>query len=137
MRGCLLAPFKLFGIIFRAIGAGIVWCWDSGIKGFVVAGAVILLIGLLLGQCNNPKSTGTVITTGVNLPTKVAAPYYVTADAKTYFMEKYHWQGSILIIENYWESENGANRPTVGAPLGKPASTRPAGARSRGNESAR
>ena len=108
MRGCLLAPFKLFGIIFRVIGAGIVWCWDSGIKGFVVAGAVILLFGLLLGQCNNPKSNGTVITTGVNLPTKVEAPYYVTADAKTYFMEKYHWQGSILIIENYWELKNGA-----------------------------
>jgi hypothetical protein len=32
----------------------------------------------------------------------------VTADANTYFMEKYHWQGSILIIENYWELKNGA-----------------------------
>jgi len=108
MKGCLLAPFKLVGIIFRLFKFGIVWCLENGIKGFVAAGVFILIIGLVLGQCNRGGNTAMDMPkTGINIPTKVEAPYSVTSGTEAYFTEKCHWQGSILIIENYWYLKDG------------------------------
>ena len=110
LKGCLLAPFRLVAIIFRAIKEGIVWCFENGIKGFVAAGAVILIIGLILGKTcgGNSPSVSTTAITGADIPTKIEAPYLVAvANGPDYFTQEYHWQGNLLIMENYWYLKDG------------------------------
>jgi hypothetical protein len=110
LKGCLLAPFRLVAVLFRAIKEGIVWCFENGIKGFVVAGAVIILIGLILGRTCGANSTplSNIAITGDDIPTKTEAPYLVLiASGPDYFTQKYHWQGNLLIMENYWYLKDG------------------------------
>lgn len=104
MTGCITSPFKLIGMLFQGIISGVKWCIEAGVKGWVILGItcfVLLIVGL--NQCTPPKSNIVLPPKTINEPAKTEAPYYVTADETVYYMQKYHWQGEvILIIENYW-----------------------------------
>ena len=121
LKGCLLAPFKFIVTIFRLIIFVIVWCLKNGIKGFVVASVIVIFIGFILGKTcggNSGTSTSSSISTtiaaiGFNIPDKITAPYYIMDGADNYYTQKYHWQGNLLILDNYWYLKDGkwVNRP--------------------------
>lgn len=110
LRGCLIAPFKIIPFIIRGLINGVKWCINAGVKGWIILGVVgfILLLGTL-GQCSYCMNPGVEIppSQAVGVPSKAEAPYYAKIGNEIYYTEKYHWQGSVLIIENYWKLEKG------------------------------
>lgn len=108
LRGCLLLPFKLIPWLIRQIINGVKWCINAGTKGWIILGVVgFIVLIMLLGQCSycmNPAPP-TLPTKTIDEPTKIEAPYYLAVGKDMYYMEKFHWQGSVLIIENYWKLE--------------------------------
>jgi len=106
MSGCLLAPFKLIGFIFKGIWSGILWCLHSGIKGFVVGGVAILIIGLILGSFRGGEPAVTTTTaTQQNEPTKVQAPFIVTTDTRYFYIQSYTRVGDGYLLVNVWAFE--------------------------------
>jgi hypothetical protein len=108
MSGCLLAPFKLIAFIWHSFWKGVFWCFENGLKGFVVVGIAVIIFGIILGKsCGGSGPSVTVITTGIDLPNKISAPYYVEVNGDGYYTQSYHWQGSLLILDNYWYLKDG------------------------------
>ena len=115
LAGCLLAPFRLMWFVVQFLWYGVQWCFQNGIKGFVVFGVGVLILAMIFGGTRAGCSRGshnadvTAPTSGLQLPSKTDAPYYVQeSNGVSYFMQKYHWQDtSLLIIENYWQLQGG------------------------------
>jgi len=103
MKGCLLAPFKIIPFGFKLVGRFFLWCFTSGIKGFVVFGFVVVLAGFLLGRCSGHSDTVIQPLIEQGMPTKTEAPYYITTSkGEAYFVAAYHKQGTIVIMDTYW-----------------------------------
>ena len=107
MAGCLLAPFKVMGFIFKAIWAGVLWCFHSGIKGFVVGAFCLLVIAFILGsfQHSVPAETSTTQVTLPSEPTKQQAPYIVQTDTRYFFVQSYEQVTDGYLLVNVWAFE--------------------------------
>lgn len=108
MTGCLLAPFKILGFIFKAIWLGILWCCTNGIKGFVVGGFCILVIGFFLGSLHGAPATQQT-TQGLQNqgPTKIEAPYLVETPTQNFYALEALKQGDDWILTPCWSFQNG------------------------------
>jgi len=109
MKGCLLAPLRIIVALPVLLIEGAKWCLKNGMKGFIAFGVFMLIIAVILGKTcgGSAPDKADIPTGGDNMPTKIEAPYYVTTGSEQYFVEKYHWQGSLLLIQNYWELKGG------------------------------
>ena len=112
MKGCLLAPFTFLAFLWHSLWKGVFWCFENGMKGFIAGGVVVIIIGVILGQsCNGGGAKGKIsdiTTTGIGIPTKIEAPYYISVtNGDDFYTQSYHWQGNLLILENYWYLKDG------------------------------
>jgi hypothetical protein len=109
MTGCLLAPFKILGFIFKAIWLLLLWCCTNGIKGFVVGGFFVLVIGFFLGSLHGGGSPAqqTTPTSPNQVPTKVEAPYLVKQNGESFYTLEAKQQGSDYILTPCWTSQDG------------------------------
>jgi hypothetical protein len=105
MTGCLLIPFKVLGFIFKGIWSGILWCLHSGIKGFVVFGFFVLVIGLILGSFQHSAPAVTTQAVQPSEPTKVQAPFIVTTDTRYFYVKSYTRVGDGYLLVNVWAFE--------------------------------
>jgi hypothetical protein len=106
MAGCLLIPFKVLGFIFKGIWSGILWCFHSGIKGYVVFAFCVLVIGFILGSFHHsPPAEQTAQSSQTGEPTKVQAPFIVTTDTRYFYIQSYTRVGDGYLLVNVWAFE--------------------------------
>jgi hypothetical protein len=106
LSGCLLAPFKLIGFIFKAIWEGIKWCFRNGIKGFVVFGFCVLVVGFFLGQLHGSPAETNTATTQQGEPTIAQAPYIVRTNTQYFYTKEARQDGSDYILTPCWALVN-------------------------------
>ena len=105
MAGCLLIPFKVLGFIFKGIWSGILWCFHSGIKGYVVFAFCVLVIGFILGSFQHSAPAVTTQVKQPSEPTKVQAPFIVTTDTRYFYVQSYEQTTDGYLLTGVWAFE--------------------------------